>query len=133
MGQVLRNTALFLCLSGIVAYGAFWLLDGVVNAQTKEEARTIVVRDALDRDTHNLSGMVVVPSQCHDLIAYTKRIDSANYLLAFETWEDPNRICAQNPLSRAFHLTLFAPPTGISFQGMLIEHSLPLQVIKTSQ
>jgi len=133
MGEVLRNTAWFLFFSSITAYGAFLLLDGVVNAQTKQEARTIVVRDFLDRNVHNLSGMVVVPSVCHELIAYTKQLDPENYLLAFETWEDPSRTCAQNPVSRAFHLTLFAPPAGIAFQGMFNDRPIPLEVIKTSK
>jgi len=133
MSEVFRNTLLFLCFSGIAAYGAFLLLDGVVNAQTNDDARTIVVRDVVDRNTHNLSGMVVVPSQCHELITYTKQIDPSNYLLAFETWEDPNRTCAQNLVSRAFHLTLFAPSTGIAFQGIFNERSIQLQVVKTSK
>ena len=111
----------------------FLLLDGVVDAQAQEESHTIVVRDFLDKNTHNLSGMVVVPSPCHELITYTKQIDPANYLLAFETWEDPNRTCAQNEISRAFHLTLFAASTGIAFQGMFNERSIPLQVIRTSK
>lgn len=133
MSEVLRNALIFLCLSGVAAYGAFLLLDGVVDAQAQEESHTIVVRDFLDKNTHNLSGMVVVPSPCHELITYTKQIDPANYLLAFETWEDPNRTCAQNEISRAFHLTLFAASTGIAFQGMFNERSIPLQVIRTSK
>lgn len=123
----------FLCLSGITAYGAFLLLDGVVNADTRERASTIVVRDVLDRNTHNLSGTVMVPSPCHQLITYTTRIDASNYLLTFETWEDPSRVCERDFVPRVFHLTLFAPPTDIALQGVFNEQSVPLEVIKTSK
>lgn len=133
MGEVLRNAAVFVCLSGVVAYGAFLVLDSTVNAEAKEEARTIVVRDVIDRNTHNLSGMAVVPSQCHELIAYTKQLDPSNYLLAFETWEDPSRTCAKNLVSRAFHLTLFAPSTGVAFQGTFNDRTIPLEVIETAK
>ncbi len=133
MNDVLRKVLWFLGLSGITAYGAFLLLDGVVNADTREKASTIVVRDLLDRNTHNLSGVVLVPSPCHQLITYTTRIDASNYLLTFETWEDPSRVCERDFVPRAFHLTLLAPETGIALQGVFNERSVPLEVIRTSK
>jgi hypothetical protein len=131
MGTALRKVFWFICFSGIVAYGAFLLLDGVVNADTKKEASTIVVRDVLDRNTHNLSGTVMVPSPCHQLIAYTQKMDPSNYLLAFDTWENPSRVCERVPVPRDFQLTLFAPPTGISLQGMFNDRTIPLRIIET--
>lgn len=131
--ELLRHAVWYLCLPALIAYGVFLLLDGVVNADTKRGASTVVVRDVLKKDAHNLSGTVMVPSPCHQLIAHTKQIDPSNYLLAFDTWEDPSRVCTRDLVPRTFHLTLFAPPTGVAFQGTFNDRPIALEVVKTEE
>lgn len=126
---VIRFVVGFVATASACVFVMLLVLGSIETVRIQEQARSVVVRDALGQRVHKLSGMVIVPTACHELASRAKEIDDANYLLAFNTWENPNRICNSEEVARQFNLTIFAPSTGIAFQATLDDVSIPLTVI----
>ena len=124
-----RSIVFFVITTVVLGVFTLYVSNALATNLVEYENSTVVVRDLLGPRVHRLSGMVMVPTACHDLLATTREIDHENYLLEFETWEDPNRVCGKDSAPRQFSLTLFAPAAGVSFQGMLDGAVVPLEVI----
>jgi len=126
-----RTIVVFTAVASVFAFVVLLGFGALVQTQIEADSRHIIVRDALGQRVHRLSGMVMVPSDCHELISRAMELDVTNYLLMFRTWEDPNRVCNNEDMPRQFNLTVFAPSTGVAFQAMLDDVSIPLTVIPT--
>ena len=126
-----RFIAVFTAGASLCAFGAFLVFGAIVDKQVQAETKKVVVSDALGQRVHRLSGMVLVPTNCHELTTRAEEIDPANYLLIFKTWQNPNRVCNNEEKPRPFNLTIFAPSVGIAFQATLDDVSIPLSVIPT--
>ncbi len=131
MGDTFKRILWFAVVAVLAAYATYLFLGRVVNAESDAQVKTVVVRDIISQRMHILSGMVMVPSACHKLIARVKEIDIENYLLNFRIWEDPNRTCPMEEEPQRFNMTLFAPSAGIAFQGTLDDVPIPIEVIPT--
>ncbi|OGG67506.1 hypothetical protein A3C21_00185 [Candidatus Kaiserbacteria bacterium RIFCSPHIGHO2_02_FULL_59_21] len=127
--RMLWNLVSFTAVAGVAAYIVFLVLGSAVEAQVVYDANRVVVRDRLGQRVHNLSGMVMVPSECHALESRAKQIDGANFLIEFRTWEDPSRTCFSGAAPKQFHLTVFAPSVGVAFQATLDDVPIPLELI----
>jgi len=129
--RTFRFVVTFIVSASVLSFVSFFIIENLAERYIDDRLRTVVVRDVLGPRVHRLSGMVMVPTACHDLLSRTREIDRANYMLIFETWENPNRVCNSEEMPRQFHLTLFAPSTGIALQAKLDDVSIPLEVIPT--
>lgn len=87
----------------------------------------IVIRDVIQRGSHDLSGMVEVDKICDELSVNVQQIDSASYYLDFQTHEIPYRDCGEDGIPRVFHTVVPAPSAGVTFSAGL--NGQPLSVV----
>jgi len=119
----------FVVLAAVLSYGSYLLVGSVVNAQASDAYGPVVVRDQLGPGSHDLSGMVMVPTPCDELIANTAALSSTTYMLIFKTWREPSvSDCPQDETPRPFNETLFAPAAGVEFAATLDGTGLPVVV-----
>ena len=88
-----------------------------------------MVRDELRAGEHQLSGMVMVPTSCHELSVDTATISRTDYALVFKTWREPSVTCSDDEVPRAFHTVLFAPAANVNITATLDGSGLPLIVL----
>jgi len=130
MEGVLARLGWFVVGAIIVAYLIFIVLSSIVNAQASGINAPIPVRDELQANEHNLSGMVMVQSPCDELSVKTpEQISPDVYQLTFTTWREPSVTCPNDATPRAFQTVLFAPAAGIYFVATLDNVALPIAVI----
>lgn len=127
----IKNILSFTVVAGCVTYIILIVMGKFVDAQIEHDINTVIVRDRLAVGVHNLSGMVMMPSSCHDVSATASKIDLSNYLITFKGWKNPSRECIEEETPQWFHLTVFAPSTGVAFQAVLDERPIPLTVVPT--
>jgi len=78
---------------------------------------------------HELTGMILVPSTCHDLTVRSRDVDANTVALIFETWEKPYaEDCVEEVEPRAFSVVAFAPKE-IDFMAVMDGSWLPISVI----
>ena len=87
----------------------------------------IVIRDVIQRGSHDLSGMVEVDKICEELSVNVEQVDAESYYLNFKTWEVPYRDCAEDGIPRVFHTVVTAPSAGVTFSAGL--NGTPLSVV----
>ena len=119
----------FTVLTVLISYAAYLIVGGIVNAQTSGADATVVIRDELGPNSHQLSGMVMVPSSCDQLSVDTKTLSPTSFELVFSTWQEPSVHCSADETPRFFEKTLFAPAAGITFSATLDGEGLPIAVI----
>lgn len=129
MADMARRLLWFFFISSTIAYSVFLVAGSALLREAEADVLTVVVRDALSAGTHQLSGMVMVPSTCAQLIARTKQLDTHAYELVFETWMEPSIECMEESVPRRFDLILFAPATGVTIVASLDSEPLPLVII----
>ena len=129
MGEMALRILWFVVLAAALSYGSYLLVGNVVNAQASNTYGPTVVRDVLGPGSHDLSGMVMVPTPCDELIVHTEAISPTSYVLLFETWREPSVTCGKEETPRTFHETLFAPAAGVEFAATLDGAGLPIVVL----
>lgn len=113
----------------VVAFAAQTFFGSLLVAAADDDVRAIRVRDQFKNDMHELSGMVMVPSACHDLTVRTKDIDPQTTALVFETWEQPYRECPQELTPKAFRVVVYAPE-NIIFKAIMDNSWTQLRIEK---
>ncbi len=113
----------------IISYATYLVVGNIVNAQASGINEPVVIRDELRPNTHQLSGIVVVPTPCDELSVDFKALSTTTYSLILKTWHEPSVTCGNDPVPRAFHTTVFAPAAGVYFVATLDGVALPIAVI----
>ena len=106
-GMIVRLTFFFVfaILTALVSHIFF---GSIIFAAAQQEASAIVLKDAYKRGTHELSGIVMVPSSCHDLTVRTKDVTQTMSAIIFETWEQPFLTgCDRSPNPRSVQAIIF--------------------------
>jgi hypothetical protein len=129
MMDILRQMIWFIIVAGAVAYASFLVAGSLVSAQAAGAASPIMVRDELGPGSHQLSGMIMVPSSCDELSVRAETVSSSTYSLLFQTWQDPAVNCSSDEVPRAFHAVLFAPAAGVDFTATLDGKDIPILVL----
>ena len=119
----------FIVVACVVAYCTYLVAGSIVNAQASSEYQPILVRDELGAGVHHLSGMIMVPTPCHELILRTEKLSETAHVLSFRTWEEPSRKCERQEVPRHFRTVLFAPSAGVEFIATLAGVGLPITVL----
>lgn len=129
MGELLRRCIWFFVVACAIAYAIFLLAGSFIEAQAVDAAHIVQVRDSLAPNTHNLSGMVMVPTTCTQLSVRTEQVSQYVYELVFSTWKEPSvQDCVADETPRAFRAILFAPATGVDITGTLDGAPLTLAI-----
>ena len=118
----------FVVCATLMAVAAQLYFGSIIFASSKEEVQKIVLRDVYQKETHELSGMVMVPSDCHDLSVRAREVDADTTALIFETWADPTRECEQSATPRAVRSVVFGP-ADLEFRALLDGEWISLRVV----
>ncbi len=113
-------------LSAALAY-VFFLLFGSLFIVEKDEP--IIIRDALARGKHTVSGIVMVPTPCTELNVQATKLSATVYTLQLETWDDPSVDCEKAVTARSFNTVAFAPTFGVQFLVYLDGKTVPFEII----
>lgn len=118
----------FTIVASAIAYVIFLVAGSLTNTDIFS-SNPIVIRDVLGSGTHQLSGMLMVPSTCDDLSAQTQELSSTTYELVFQTWQESSVVCKNEETPREFHVVAFAPATGVQFLATLDGTGFPIVVV----
>ena len=129
MGEIASRMFWFTLVAVAVAYAAYLIGGSVVNAQASGAYEPIVIRDVLGPGSHHLSGMIMVPTPCHQLSLRTETISPTSYQLLFRTWDEPSVDCSKEEMTRPFRAVLFAPAAGVDFIATLDGKGIPIKVL----
>jgi hypothetical protein len=119
MRDVVFRIIWFAIVACALAYMSLIFFGYAFATKASENTHLVIVQDDLQKGSHHLSGMVMVPSTCAELTLATNKISDHAYELAFETWNVPSVACQKEEVPRAFRTTLFAPPVGVDFIASL--------------
>ena len=130
--EVVRRLLLITAVISLIAYGAYLFFASSVQAETEKPLITVEVYDFIDSTakTHRLSGIIMVPTACHEIHVKTEEKGPGIYHLYFTTFGDVHG-CAPEPEPRAFRTVVPAPLVGVRFTASLDWH--PLDFIIVSQ
>ncbi len=133
MLELTRRLVWFFVVASALSYSIFLVAGNAIYTQALGESRVVLVRDFLKVGEHHLSGMVMVPSTCDQLSVETKEVDTATFLLAFQTWRQPYVDCEHTDTPRSFRVVVFAPSVGVRFIGTLDGAPLELAVTPATE
>lgn len=126
MDEALRRAG-WICIVAISgAYMTYLVAGSFISQETSVMAEPIVVRDAIGKGEHHISGMVMVPSNCDELTLVVERLEESLYQLTFATWTEPAVKCDNQPSPRVFETIVFAPSYGVRFVATL--DGVPIKV-----
>ena len=130
MADILRRLLWFFIVSCALAYAFFLLVGSTIHADAIDQSRTVVARDSLAQNEHNLAGMVMVHSTCSELTVHTSQISENTFQLQFTTWQEPSvASCSDEDTPRSFRAHIFAPAVGVYFTATLDGDPLLISVI----
>ena len=112
-----------------IAYALYLIVGSIVNAEASGAHAPVLIRDAVQANVHQLSGMIMVPTSCDELSVTKQTISPTNYALVFETWREPSIACTSDATPRPFQVTVFAPATGVYFSATLNGIAVPIAVV----
>jgi hypothetical protein len=121
--------AWFLVAAIAISYAIYLVLGSSLRASASGINDPILVRDVLGQGAHQLSGMVMVPTPCHQLSMSTYAMASTSYVLSFKTWREPSVDCKNDAIPRPFSAIIFAPAVGVHIRAEIDGKSLPIVVI----
>lgn len=130
MSEVLWRMLWIATLTVATAYGSYIFLGNLLKTDNSRELREVIASDIVSPGEHRISGMIMVPSQCHGLSVHVQQTTPSSYLLAFETWEEPYRDCPREEAVREFHAVTFAPSIGATFNATLDGKPFSLQLLE---
>ncbi|MDO8514078.1 MAG: hypothetical protein Q7S50_00880 [bacterium] len=129
MSEMLSRMVWFVIVAVAISYATYITAGSIVNAQARGAYKPVMIRDVLGPGSHHLSGMIMVPTPCHELTLRTEALSAATYELLFRTWHEPSVDCDEEEIPRPFRAVLFAPSTGVEFIATLDGVALPIQVL----
>lgn len=130
MGTMNSATARILSLAVFASLFALaiHLFFGSVLAAQPPLVEELVIRNFYDGEKHTIRGRVLVPSECHDLDVWTSDLDGDTIAIVLDTWEQPYRDCAEEPVPKSFEIIAFAP-ASIDFRGVFNGRLIPVQLV----
>jgi hypothetical protein len=121
---------LFTVFASLVAFSAHLFFGSVIFAAAEQDTFAITLRDVYENETHDLSGIIMAPSACHDISVRAKDVDAGMTAIVFETWEQPYReTCEKSPAPRAIHVLAFGPK-DLELRGLLDGEWIPLSIVR---
>lgn len=127
MRDTVRRVAWFFCAASLCAYAIFLFAGSFFHAREFNAPRTVQVRDTLVADVHDLSGMVMVPRTCDQLMVRTSEISPTTHTLTFTTWQLPAVECREEEVPRSFRVGIASPAEQLTLLATL--DSRPLTVV----
>ena len=113
-----------------VGLGATFIVASEIRRTQLKPSRPILARDTIGAGSHTLSGIVMVPSSCDEIIVNTRKTSDTSYALIVSTWREPYiPTCISREISREFRAIIFAPSIGVSFTASLDGVPVPIAVI----
>ena len=131
MSDIAKRLAWSYVASSAVAYMVFLTVGSYIYTRAADSTGATLVRDELTPGAHHLSGMVMVPSTCAELIVHTEQVSAELYRLHFKTWETPGVECVSEETPRAFRTLVSAPAMGLRFIATLDDIPYPIVVLPT--
>ena len=130
MADIFRRMLWFFIVSCAIAYACFLVLGSTIHAASIDASRIVMARDSLQQGAHNLSGMVMVHSNCDELSVHSTQLSLDTYQLQFTTWNEPSiASCDKADTPRPFRALIFAPSAGVHFTATLDDEPLRISVI----
>ena len=130
---MMLRLGMFAVFSTLVAIVTHLFFGSIIFAAAQQDVFAIVLRDAYKNETHYLSGMVTVPSECDVVSVHAKDMDMRTTAIVFETWEQSYRpLCNKIPTPRAVHVIAFGPER-LEFRGMFDGEFAPLTIVPATQ
>lgn len=127
---MMSRLVVFIVCASLSAFAAHLFFGSTIFASAEKDVFNIVLRDVYHEETHELSGMVIAPSDCHDVSVRTKDFDASTVFIIFETWEQPYRAeCKKAETPRAVKIIAFAPEL-VTFRGLLDNKVVPLTIVR---
>lgn len=121
MGNDLLWSFMTLTIFAIVlSYASYIFFGSVVRAEIEEPLDRVEVYDFIDvpQKTHRLSGIIMMPSKCHELRVKTKELEPGKYHVYFSSFGDFHG-CATEATPIAFREYVRAPVVGTEFTASL--------------
>ena len=128
MGDVIRRLLWALIVTMAISYVAFLFFGSIIVADT-ESKTPVRIRDDFNRGIHRFSGIVDVPSECHQLTVRTQTMSRTMVMLVFETWEEPSIPCKKEPSPRFFTAAAFTPAFGVSILATMDGRPFPIRIV----
>ncbi len=121
---------LWLMTLGIaISYASYLFFGSIIMAGAEGKQAEIAAIDVIKPGEHHVSGVVLVPSQCHELSVTAYKLSETAYQLVFKTWPEPARDCARGAVTKPFKTVIFAPSFGLSFSAILDDEPVSLSLI----
>lgn len=95
--------------------------------------RTVIVRDTIRGNTHELSGAVELPSRCHTLDARIRELGAERYALDLTTWADPNVACGGAAAVHSFTAVVFSDAARIRLDAALDGTPLRTELLRRTE
>lgn len=130
MNEVMWRLLWISAIATCTAYATFLFLGSAL-VVSDDTQRKILAFDTAEPGQHLLKGVILVPSPCHDFTVKVSEPIRFTYHLAFETWEEPNRDCAPEPMPRRFETVAFGPALGVSFSASIDGRPLKIYVTES--
>jgi hypothetical protein len=131
MSEMMQRILVYAFLCGLFALSTHIYFGSILTASADEDVNRVIVRDVFDEELgrHTFSGIVLVPTPCHDLTVRTHDFDADTLILVLESWEQPYRDCTQKDSApRAFTASAFAPK-NIEIKALFDASFIPVRVI----
>lgn len=127
--EILWRLLWIVVVLSLAAYAAYLFFGSVVQAEVEKSLTTIEVYDYIDREkkTHRLSGMIMVPTRCHEVRAKVTEEEGHPHIL-FSTFGDVHG-CEPEETARAFAVTIEAPLVGNLFTASIDWRAAELVII----
>jgi hypothetical protein len=131
MADTIRAFVWFAIVATAASFAIFAVLGnfGALNAAFESP---VPIHDDVSAGVHHLSGILVLPLSCDELSVETETISGTDYLLAFQSWQDPSVTCTQTPTSRAFEAVVPASSNGVSFIATLNGNGFPITITSST-
>ncbi len=115
----------------VLSYAAYLFFGTIVRAEIEEPLTRVEVYDFIDTSTktHRLSGIIMVPTKCHEIRMKTKELEPGKYHIFFSSFGDFHG-CAEDPQPLSFREYIEAPVVGTEFTASL--DWLPLDFVIVS-
>lgn len=118
--------------AALIAGAAHLFFGSIIFASSTEELQSIVLRDKYEHETHELSGIAMVPSDCHELSVRSRDLDARTIVLVLETWEQPSRSdCSKTSAPRAIRAVVYAPKE-VRFRALFDSEWVLLKIVNVA-
>ena len=122
---------MFTAFAILVGTYANIFFGSAIFAAAEEHVYSITLRDTYKNEVHELSGIIMTESTCHDASIRSQDIDDTTTAILLETWERPFSLgCEKAPTPRFVETKIFANER-IHFRGMLNGEWVPLTIVKS--